>query len=549
MKTFGIMLCSITAFLAAEQSKITCNTLQRFILANYYQFGSQLDQANYWYDQAKEDADAAGFYVGYVPFLESSGKLQEIIPLIPKLDSSFKNHIEIQSTIAHALDASGKANDAQDRLIKLNDAHKTNQELAFKVAQIYLMRQEPENALTVINNVLNTSPRKPNNFIFHFLKAQINLLMNNKQEARDAIKVCIEQYPKFDKGWLLYAVIEEQAGRIDQAISGFTSFLESTAEKNSEIEQHLLQLAAKQKLASTDDISRKNCLAQAMHHIEKKEYRKALAALDECKNKDHNAMQAQLAKMQVYMAEKNFDKVYDALIDGCNASADSECWVRSAHLAYQAGMPIAKTISVFDYVLRKQPKNLNALLYKIDILLRNDDTKKALPELSKACNACTNNQIKARILYQQAMIYYQNKQHTLIEKVLTQACECDITFAPSFNLLAYHYAHDTKKLDKAEQMLQVAQRLDPENPHFVDTLALIRYKQKSYDQALVLLEKSILECPHDTTMLKHLGKTLYKLGKREQALQTVRTAQAAAQQPQEKSKLNALIARWSKQNS
>ena len=52
------------------------------------------------------------------------------------------------------------------RLIMLNEQNKSNQELAFKVVQMYLERAEPENALKVINNLLNSSPRRPNNFIF-----------------------------------------------------------------------------------------------------------------------------------------------------------------------------------------------------------------------------------------------------------------------------------------------------------------------------------------------------------------------------------------------
>src|SRR2546430_2720766 len=84
---------------------------------------------------------------------------------------------------------------ADDRFIRLNDKHKTNPELAFNAANSYLRRKEPENALKVINNYLNNSPRKPTNFLFHFMIAQIQLQLNNKEEALKSVQKSLEMHP------------------------------------------------------------------------------------------------------------------------------------------------------------------------------------------------------------------------------------------------------------------------------------------------------------------------------------------------------------------
>ena len=190
-------------------------------------------------------------YLGYIPYLAASGSPAEIVKLIPQLDKPFKNNQEIQLLFATALEQTGKKNEAHSRLIMLNEQNKSNQELAFKVVQMYLERAEPENALKVINNLLNSSPRRPNNFIFLFMESQIYLQLNKKPEALAAIKQCIDAYPKFDKSWLLYAVLHEQEGKIEEAIKGYTNFLEVSAQPNGEIERHLTHACIPPKIRKT----------------------------------------------------------------------------------------------------------------------------------------------------------------------------------------------------------------------------------------------------------------------------------------------------------
>ena len=96
----------------------------------------------------------------------------------------------------------------------------------------------------VIDSLLNTSS-KPNNFVFLFLKAQIYLKIGKINQAREALKLCMEKYPRFDKAWLMHAMLEEQAGNLEKAMKGYTTFLETTTDKATEIQQHLRILATR----------------------------------------------------------------------------------------------------------------------------------------------------------------------------------------------------------------------------------------------------------------------------------------------------------------
>ena len=175
--------------------------------------------------------------------------------------------------------------ESDDRYLKLANQFKTDQTIAFQAANIYMRRKEPENAIATIDSLLNNSPRKPNNFIFHFLKSQIYVQLNNKEKALESIKACLAMQPRFDKGWLLLALLEEQAGRLGEAIKGYTTFLETTTGGNHDIERHLLQLVFKQKLLQNNTktaMLSESCFAKAMRLFENKEYANALAQIDTC---------------------------------------------------------------------------------------------------------------------------------------------------------------------------------------------------------------------------------------------------------------------------
>ncbi len=58
------------------------------------------------------------------------------------------------------------------------------------------------------------------------------------------------------------------------------------------------------------------------------------------------------------------------------------------------------------------------------------------------------------------------------------------------NLLSYLYATKGNNLKKANELIALALQKDPHNPHFLDTKALILYKENKFDQAIPMGTKS-----------------------------------------------------------
>ena len=285
---------------------VTAEAVHRCFWANYLQFGGEHQKAMQWYDFLTA-FDNHPAYKGYIHLLFDLQKHTEIAQLIPKLDTTFNKDPDIGFLFVQVLENVGKQDEAAVRLFKLNEEFKQNQEIAFHAAQTYLARKEPENALKVIEALLNKSTRKANNFIFYFLAAQICLQLNRKGDALEYAQKSIELHPGFDKGWLMRAMLEEQAGKITEAIEGYSNYLRLAKGGNPEIEQHLLQLMFKQKLAAQKKSTtvagiEGPCFEQAVALLEQKEYSKALGQVEQCLGKNPSDAAARMLKVQILTA-------------------------------------------------------------------------------------------------------------------------------------------------------------------------------------------------------------------------------------------------------
>lgn len=540
MKKLLLMILCV-ANISAD--KATQN-LARYMMANYYQLGNDLKSAGYWYGQITPDNDSLYVYSGYIPYLAASESFADIVKLIPQLDETFKNNQEMQLLFATALEQTGKRNEAHSRLVILNEQNKGNQELAFKVVQMYLERAEPENALKVIKNLLNNSIRRPNNFIFLFMEAQIYLQLNKKPEALAAVKQCIEAYPKFDKSWLLFAVLHEQEGKIEEAIKGYTNFLEVSAQPNGEIERHLLMLAFRQKMQTKKNGGdSKQCLTQAAQFFENKDFGKALMSVDQCLAQTPADNEARLMKLQILAHQKQFDTAAELLAQWMSNDKDIEIWLKATHLLTYLGLPYETALNVIEKI-EKQKGSLSLTLYKADLALRSSHPQNALPALQKVYAASTDAALKTKIALQIGIIYFDQQKWELAQKTLEDAIALKHAYAPLNNLLAYIYATKGNNVSKAHEHITVALQKDPQNPHFLDTKALILYKENKFDQAIPILQKVAQAHPTDYTVLCHLGKCYYKNGNNKKAVDTMKAAVQIAKNDRDKTKAEARVKEW-----
>lgn len=104
------------------------------------------------------------------------------------------------------------------------------------------------------------------------------------------------------------------------------------------------------------------------------------------------------------------------------------------------------------------------------------------------------------------------------EELLQRAVRLNPENAEAFNYLAYMWAEKGIHLEQARDYVEHALDYEPDNGAFLDTLGWVLYKQKQAAEALTWLEAAHYFMPEDPTILEHLGDVWQALGNAKEAV-------------------------------
>jgi tetratricopeptide (TPR) repeat protein len=523
MMTKDIRFISISIAISislASQSTVTPDSVGRdihlYLLAQYKTAEGALGQAATYYDLLMTDPNIpTAAYKGYTQFLILNNQYAKVLELLSKKKLDEEDPA-VQLAIIEALEHTDNHKQAIDRLLNFAHNNTTNQELILKAAQAYLARHEPENAIQTIDSYLENAPQKPNLFLFHFFKAQILIQLNKKQEALTAIKQCLKAHSHFDKGWLLCAILEEQLGNLEGAIKGFSTFLDLVGQDKG-IQQHLIQLMFRQKMlaekTTTFNISLP-CLEKAMLLFEQKKPKAALEQVEECLKQNPKDKDARLLKIQILGALNQQDRALACLSDWINENPAQELWFKTLLLMTNHGIMYSDAIHTLQLLEKKFPKAQLPVQYAAELYLRSEQDQQAVTYLNKLINMSKDASLLAKAYYQIAIIQYEQRQFDAMVGSCTKGLNLKPDFAPLCNLLAYYYTGKGHDIARAQRLITVALKAEPENPHYKDTQSHIYYKAKEYTKAYAILKPIAPLLPDDTHITKHLKKIRLQLAQK-----------------------------------
>ena len=457
---------------------------------------------------------------------------------MPSLQEKFSDDPEIQLIFVKALEKTNQIKKADNHIIKLSQSFKTHSEIAFRAAQTYIRRHEPENALLTINAFLNNTPRRPNNFVFYFLRTIIYTQLNQHTQALDNIHKCLEIHPQFDKGWLLCASLCEKEGKIKEALSGYATFLELSG-GNKEIEQHLFTLMLKYKEIEDNKqilLSHNITIDNALILFKQQRYPQALTHINSLIEQQPTNDECKLLKIQILSAMKDFDQAAQTISTWTIAHPDNDLWPKTLCLLAHNTMPRAQIIETFCDILKKTPDNLWCNLYCADMYMRTTQNDLAMGCLENVLSCSMTDSIRTKTLYQLALLQYEQGNHHAMRTNLESAYALDTQCPHINNALAYYWATKGKDITKAHFFIEKALQSNSTNPYFLDTHALILYKEKKYHHAQEILEQ--LTYHNNGTILLHLAKVHYALNNTEDADTFTKKAQPFVKNNHEKKALH-----------
>ncbi|MBS1987110.1 tetratricopeptide repeat protein [Candidatus Dependentiae bacterium] len=547
----GIGRLSFILFFFVPCSACNVDALHNYLWANYCQFEGNYTTAAVWYDKLFLGDAPVHVYKGYLTFLYDTGDYPKIAGLASIVEKKFEQDADIQLLLAQSLDKVGQQQTAYEKIVALSRSFTTHPEIVFQAVHVHMQRKQPELALAALDTFLNSSPRKTSNFIFYFMKSQIYLQLGKPGQALAQVKECLDMHPGFGKGWLMLALLEEQQGRLDQAIKGYTAYLETDALGNKQIQQHLVELTFRQQVALRQQeqlVMHKSTFDKAIHFFDAKEYTQAIRFVDEALQEKPHDEQIRFFKITILSSMGSHVAAAELLKTWMLADPTQEVWFSSLHLLCRSGLAHQKAIAVLEDISKKHPKELLPLLYLIDITTRVGSSGSLVRSYEKALARAESADLKARLYFHLAHVHYKHKKYDTMRDVLEKANALGVDFPHVQNMLAYYYATGSRDLDRAQELMSAILVNHKNNPYFQDTQAFIYYKQKRYDKALAILELVSVKIPNNFDAVKHLGKTYFKLGMKDKAVTTLERANTLAKSDDEKHTCTNLLGCWRAQS-
>ncbi len=114
-------------------------------------------------------------------------------------------------------------------------------------------------------------------------------------------------------------------------------------------------------------------------------------------------------------------------------------------------------------------------------------------------------------------------KYSLSEDMFKQVIKLSPRHAAAYNYLGYSWADRGIRLGDSYKMIQKALEIEPYNGAYIDSLGWVLYQQGKYQQALQKL-KQAAKALEDPVIFEHLGDTYRKLRLLKKALRAYQKA-------------------------
>jgi len=130
------------------------------------------------------------------------------------------------------------------------------------------------------------------------------------------------------------------------------------------------------------------------------------------------------------------------------------------------------------------------------------------------------------LLYDRAMAAERVDRIDVLEEDLRRVIRMKPDYAHAYNALGYTLAEKTNRLAEARDLIEKANKLQPDDPFILDSLGWVHYRLGNVNEALKHLQAAY-SARSDPEIAAHLGEVLWKVGQRDEAQKIWRTALAA----------------------
>ena len=482
-----------------------------YLKATYQHFNGKVLQSLQSFEKLFEQDTSVYAYDGFIHLLYDLNQFEKIIKLEDKVKKVFDDHLEIQLIFAQSFLSLNMDKKAEELFEKLIEKYPDNEQVAYYAAVSFIKNNQFDKALSFIEKCLAKPALHSKHFLFNFLASKIYFHMGRNSKALELIKKSVEQYPRFERGWLLKALLEEQLGKINESISGYKRFLDIVG-RDLAVEKQLVNLLfSSKRYYEAADVLRKM-------KIDTPQYFFDLALLEWKANNFDLALQniekslellpdfkkAKLLKIEILLSHARKDQALGFVQNWLMQVPDDSSVVHILLLLRRGGVVVDSIINSLQTVAQSATKSEPVLAALSDLYLEQGDNDKALDNCKKLVSVTKDDGIKSKLLFQIGYVYFKKNEIQNAEKFLKDAKAYKPVYPSVYNLLAYCYALKDENLEEALELSELALQADPDCYYYLDTKGYVLLKLGKVDEAIELFQKALKLADGDEEVAQHL---------------------------------------------
>ncbi|MFC1894741.1 tetratricopeptide repeat protein [Candidatus Dependentiae bacterium] len=438
-------------------------------------------------------------------------KFKKIVALGEKIKKHFRDNLDIQLILAQSYLNLNLEQNAEKYFIELSKKYPDNDQIAYYTTVSYIKNNKLHDALDFINKCLSQHTLRSKHFLFHFLASKVYLHLRRYIDALEHIKKSVNLYPKFEKGWLLKALLEEQLGRINHAIAGYKRFLDIVGEDLA-VEKQLVRLLfnVKKYKQAANTLRNMNLTTPeyffdlALIERRANNFKQSLKDINKLLEKFPNFNKAKILKVEVLLLSKQKQEALDFATKWLSCEPNSLSAVKILILLQKRSIPKSLVISALEKVLKKNKSSQIILAALADLYLEEGNLNNVI-KYCNSLNSITNSDaLKSKLLFQIAYAYFEQKKDDKVEKYLKKAMNYKPVYPSVYNLLAYFYAQKNKNLHQAIKLSEMALELNPDCYYYLDTKGYVLLKLGKIEDAIKNFEKALSVVGKDRVVEHHL---------------------------------------------
>ncbi|OIQ91115.1 beta-barrel assembly-enhancing protease [mine drainage metagenome] len=424
--------------------------------------------------------------------LIATGKLSDTEPYLAKLlakkETRASGFLYINALLARSPDKIGILHLVQS----LAKAYPELAEAQFAIAQSAWGADQDEIALQALDK---TEVLRPNWNMAALLKGQV-LFGKSPQAALDFYKDFLSKHPDANEIRINLAKLLVNQKQFDAAKKEFPLILKYASDNNAKNSPEITTIVGLLAYQSGDYAGAENYFQQAI----------ALGFKD-------------VDQLYIYIAQSSEKQNQnDAAISWYNKVQPGQ-----RYLEAQINMAnlIARTQSV-DKAIEKldaiedlsTEQQIIVIQTQAALLAKAKRDQESFDLLDKAVRGLENT---PELVYDYALAAERLHKFELMESELRKAIAEKPDFSAAYNALGYSFADRNIKLNEAQQLIEKALSISPNDHFMLDSLGWVHYRKGNLDKAIHYLEQAY-KVSQDPEIAAHLGEVLWQKGQHDAAI-------------------------------